>query len=93
MSWGQPDESQMKKYFTFEVTVLDDKNVHRRFRASNYQVRLASTRSNAVAHVRAVNHACEAIHLHYAHETGRGMEPDSVQLVGFHTPCLRHELH
>lgn len=29
----------MKKYFTFEVTVLDDKNVHRRFRASNYQVR------------------------------------------------------
>lgn len=28
----------LKKYFTFEVTVLDDKNVHRRFRASNYQV-------------------------------------------------------
>lgn len=28
---------QLKKYFTFEVTVLDDKNVHRRFRASNYQ--------------------------------------------------------
>merc|ERR1719511_156217 len=27
----------MKKYFTFEVTVLDDKNVKRRFRASNYQ--------------------------------------------------------
>lgn len=27
----------MKKYFTFEVTVLDDKNVQRRFRASNYQ--------------------------------------------------------
>lgn len=27
----------MKKYFTFEVTVLDDKGVHRRFRASNYQ--------------------------------------------------------
>eukprot|EP01147_Barroeca_monosierra_P009837 gene9837-2030_t len=27
----------MKKYFTFEVQVLDDKNVHRRFRASNYQ--------------------------------------------------------
>ena len=31
---------QLKKYFTFEVTVLDDNNVHRRFRASNYQVRL-----------------------------------------------------
>ena len=28
---------QLKKYFTFEVTVLDDKNVRRRFRASNYQ--------------------------------------------------------
>ena len=27
----------LKKYFTFEVTVLDDKNVKRRFRASNYQ--------------------------------------------------------
>ncbi|KAM4643134.1 cilia- and flagella-associated protein 20-like [Amazona ochrocephala] len=27
----------LKKYFTFEVQVLDDKNVHRRFRASNYQ--------------------------------------------------------
>ncbi|PIK47062.1 UPF0468 protein C16orf80-like protein [Apostichopus japonicus] len=27
----------MKKYFTFEVQVLDDKNVKRRFRASNYQ--------------------------------------------------------
>ena len=27
----------LKKYFTFEVTILDDKNVRRRFRASNYQ--------------------------------------------------------
>lgn len=27
----------MKKYFTFEVQVRDDKNVKRRFRASNYQ--------------------------------------------------------
>merc|ERR1712018_923687 len=27
----------LKKYFTFEVTVLDDKAVNRRFRASNYQ--------------------------------------------------------
>jgi hypothetical protein len=29
----------LKKYFSFEVSVLDDKNVRRRFRASNYQVR------------------------------------------------------
>ena len=36
-----PAPLQLKKYFTFEVTVLDDKNVHRRFRASNYQVRNA----------------------------------------------------
>jgi len=28
----------LKKYFTFEVQVMDDKNVRRRFRASNYQV-------------------------------------------------------
>jgi hypothetical protein len=28
----------LKKYFSFEVTVLDDKGVKRRFRASNYQV-------------------------------------------------------
>jgi len=28
----------LKKYFTFEVQVLDDKNIRRRFRASNYQV-------------------------------------------------------
>ena len=34
-----PSRSQLKKYFTFEVQVLDDKNVRRRFRASNYQVR------------------------------------------------------
>ncbi|VVC29993.1 Cilia/flagella-associated protein 20/WDR90/C3orf67 [Cinara cedri] len=27
----------MKKYFTFEVQILDDKNIRRRFRASNYQ--------------------------------------------------------
>merc|ERR1719401_1577894 len=27
----------LEKYFTFEVTVLDDKEVRRRFRASNYQ--------------------------------------------------------
>ena len=31
----------LKKYFSFEVQVLDDKNVRRRFRASNYQVNLA----------------------------------------------------
>merc|ERR1712167_444886 len=27
----------LKKYFAFEVMVLDDKNIRRRFRASNYQ--------------------------------------------------------
>merc|ERR1719413_349852 len=27
----------LKKYFTYEVQVLDDKEVRRRFRASNYQ--------------------------------------------------------
>lgn len=27
----------LKRYFTFEVTIMDDKNMRRRFRASNYQ--------------------------------------------------------
>ncbi|CAM6045195.1 unnamed protein product [Sphagnum compactum] len=45
----------MKKYFTFEVQILDDKNVRRRFRASNYQ---------------AINNSSEALHLHNATEAG-----------------------
>lgn len=28
----------VKKYFSFEIQILDDKNVRRRFRASNFQV-------------------------------------------------------
>ena len=118
----------LKKYFSFEVQVLDDKNVRRRFRASNYQVNLLSAhlqfavcvplfglpdttrrlRSPAlkepcpalrhdtllgpprpvssIRHVwlrgfahfsrpecaqrRAVDHACEAVHLHHAHAAG-----------------------
>jgi len=35
----------LKKYFSFEVQVLDDKNVRRRFRASNYQVSLAAKKN------------------------------------------------
>jgi hypothetical protein len=35
--WCADLDWQLKKYFTFEVQVLDDKNVRRRFRASNYQ--------------------------------------------------------
>lgn len=33
----------LKKYFSFEVQVLDDKNVRRRFRASNFQVSTSSS--------------------------------------------------
>lgn len=52
----------LKKYFSFEVQVLDDKNVRRRFRASNYQVRAARRahgcqRSPARAPARAHAHA------------------------------------
>jgi hypothetical protein len=39
----------LKKYFTFEVQVLDDKNVRRRFRASNYQVKNANARVQRVS--------------------------------------------
>ncbi|GFH14657.1 DUF667 domain-containing protein, partial [Haematococcus lacustris] len=35
----------LKKYFSFEVQVLDDKNVRRRFRASNYQTACTVKRS------------------------------------------------
>lgn len=38
----------LKKYFTFEVQVLDDKNVRRRFRASNYQVSARSPHTHPV---------------------------------------------
>ncbi len=27
----------MKKYFAFEIVILDDKNIKRRFRATNFQ--------------------------------------------------------
>ena len=39
------------------------------------------------------HHACEAIHLHDAYATGRGLEPDPVQPVGFHPQGLRNQLH
>lgn len=63
----------LKKYFSFEVTVLDDRNLRRRFRASNYQVSARS--SNRPDHYKS-----EALHLHHAHETRRGLESDPVQL-------------
>lgn len=34
-----PAHCPAAQYFSFEVQVLDDKNVRRRFRASNYQAR------------------------------------------------------
>jgi hypothetical protein len=41
----------VKKYFSFEVQVLDDKNVRRRFRASNYQVPLWNAFCSSPGHV------------------------------------------
>merc|ERR1711907_527934 len=40
-----------------------------------------------------VDDAGEAIHLHHADASRRGLESDSVQLVRLHAPCVRHELH
>jgi hypothetical protein len=61
----------LKKYFTFEVTVLDDKGVHRRFRASNYQVRTTRSpsasptgRSTQVAGSRACLHTRTRLPVH-----------------------------
>ncbi|XP_073117167.1 uncharacterized protein [Elaeis guineensis] len=54
----------LKKYFTFEIQVLDDKNVRRRFRASNFQV---------------FCYTGQAIHLHHASEARRWMEQYSME--------------
>lgn len=76
----------LKKYFSFEVQVLDDKGVRRRFRASNYQVRLSKISS---MNWMAVHDESEAIHLYHADEIGRRMESNPIQSLRFHTPCLR----
>lgn len=43
-------QQNMKKYFSFEVQVLDDKNVRRRFRASNYQVARRAGNLTGITH-------------------------------------------
>ena len=42
----------LKKYFTFEIQILDDKNVRRRFRASNFQVCKSVNFSNTICILR-----------------------------------------
>ena len=39
---------QLRKYFTFEILILDDKGVRRRFRASNYQVGGRRVRTDSI---------------------------------------------
>ena len=56
---------QLKKFFTFEVQVLDDKQIRRRFRASNYQVEFAISR---IFNFPLDNHQSQALHLYHAHE-------------------------
>lgn len=62
---------------------MDDKNVRRRFRASNYQV--SSQSLTSVEHDQS-----QTIHLHNAHEIGRGLEPDSIQFVRLHEKGVRN---
>ena len=66
---------------------MDDKNVRRRFRASNYQV-CPYNRLIAIEH-----NQSQAVHMHHAHETWRRLEPDPVQLVRLHEEGLRNQLH
>jgi hypothetical protein len=54
----------LKKYFTFEVQVLDDKNVRRRFRASNYQVNGSCTGKELM--IASVDDPSQAFYLHHA---------------------------
>jgi hypothetical protein len=64
----------LKKYFTFEVQVLDDKNVRRRFRASNYQVGAPIFASfvprRSLTPALAVHHTRQTFHLHHAYAIG-----------------------
>ncbi|KAA3456917.1 cilia and flagella-associated protein 20 [Gossypium australe] len=48
----------LKKYFSFEIQVLDDKNVRRRFRASNFQVCKSVNFSNTTNIFRFYNFDC-----------------------------------
>ncbi|THU64830.1 hypothetical protein C4D60_Mb01t30580 [Musa balbisiana] len=58
----------LKKYFTFEIQILDDKNVRRRFRASNFQ-----------CFGDAVCNTGKAIYLHHASYIGRWLEQHSTK--------------
>lgn len=53
----------LKKYFSFEVTILDDRNVRRRFRASNYQVSVHICMHAFFPE----NYQSQALHLYYAY--------------------------
>jgi len=66
---------------------MDDKNVRRRFRASNYQV------CSLLSLIAIEYNQGQAVHLHHAHETRRRLESDSVQLVRLHEEGLRNQLH
>jgi hypothetical protein len=68
----------LKKYFSFEVQVLDDKNVRRRFRASNYQVclhlsppddltRIPKTMKNVMGFETAMQRTCCCSDCHCLH--------------------------
>jgi|JI10StandDraft_1071094.scaffolds.fasta_scaffold672259_1 hypothetical protein len=65
---------------------MDDKNVRRRFRASNYQV--GNLRLTIVEHDQS-----QTIHLYYAHEIRWGLESDPVQLVRLYKKSVRNKLH
>lgn len=79
---------QLKKYFTFEVMVLDDKNVRRRFRASNYQSttrvkvkkntfpKSLTTMTNLILY-HSSSMILVAFHLYNAHEIRRGLESNT----------------
>lgn len=48
----------MKKYFTFEVQVLDDKSVRRRFRVSNYQVSSRTVSCGFINFLGGISYGC-----------------------------------
>lgn len=48
----------MKKYITFEITIIDDKNIRRKFISSNFQVNKILTSLIIKSYIRVKPYAC-----------------------------------
>ncbi|KAF2300847.1 hypothetical protein GH714_017784 [Hevea brasiliensis] len=72
----------LKKYFTFEIQVLDDKNVRRRFRASNFQA-ITRVKPFICTMPLKMDEGWNQIQLNLADFTGGHTEPITLRLYEF----------